>query len=51
MLYVSQIRRRKLAEAGGDGDEPLDENLINLLEVIEKVKKERREAHGKTSLS
>lgn len=44
MLYVNQIKIRKTAQNGGDEDEPLDDSLINLLEVIDLVKKERANA-------
>lgn len=41
MVYLRLIRRRKTIENGTAGDEPLDDELIVLLEVIEQVKKER----------
>jgi len=41
MVYLKLIRRRKLIETGAEDDEPLDSDLIDLLEIIELVKKER----------
>jgi len=43
LLYVSQITKRKLAENGSDDSAPIDDDLINLLETIETVKRERKE--------
>jgi hypothetical protein len=42
MLYVQQITRRKQAEWGTSDSAPMDEELLEVLEVIETVKAERR---------
>ena len=41
MVYLRLISRRNMVKNGTQDDAPLDDELIELLEVVEKVKKEQ----------
>jgi hypothetical protein len=48
-LYLQAIIHRKAAESGkGAAEEPVTDELVELYEVIEAVKAEKRNGHQKT---
>jgi len=41
MLYLRAIAVRKMCEAGKENELPVDSNILDLMDVISKVKKRR----------